>query len=147
MTVARESQISLQNKISSPLAWLLVVAIASFGTLGGFRSAAAQARVVQAPGTESSAGGATDAWLVERGLIGRAMVGDQAGPDLMIPAGGVEVEETRQTEDRTGTVVKQGKLWEEKVGDDTVHIEVTTLSSTQFEVSFWLFPNHRRGCK
>ena len=146
MAVARESQMFLQIKISSPLAWLVVIAMASFGTLGVFWPAAAHAGVVQAPGTESSAGGATDAWLVARGLIGRAMVGDQAGPDLMIPAAGVEVEETRQTEDRTGAVVTQAKLWEEKVGDDTVHIEVTTLSSTQFEVSFWLFPNHRRGC-
>ena len=32
------------------------------------------------------------------------------------------------------------------VGDDTIHIEVTTLSTHQFEVAFWLFPNHRQGC-
>jgi hypothetical protein len=32
------------------------------------------------------------------------------------------------------------------VGDDTIHIEVTTLSAYQFEVAFWLFPKHRQGC-
>ena len=32
------------------------------------------------------------------------------------------------------------------VADDTIHIEVTTLSTYQFEVAFWLFPNHRQGC-
>jgi hypothetical protein len=74
------------------------------------------------------------------------MVGDQAGADLMTPAFGVEVEETRQTADKTGQVLMQVKLWNEMVGDDTVHIEVATLSSSQFEVSFWLFPNHRHGC-
>jgi hypothetical protein len=74
------------------------------------------------------------------------MIGDRSGKDLMIPASGVEVDETRQTEDRTGEVLMKIKLWDEKVGDDTVHIEVTTLTSNQFEVSFWLFPNHRQGC-
>ena len=32
------------------------------------------------------------------------------------------------------------------IGDDTIHIEVTTLSTYQFQVAFWLFPNHRKGC-
>ena len=32
------------------------------------------------------------------------------------------------------------------VGDDTIHIEVTTLPSHQYEVAFWVFPNHRPGC-
>ena len=59
-----------------------------------------------------------------RGLIGRGMVGDQSGPDLMTPAPGVEVDETRQTENRTGQVLMQVKSWNEKVGDNTVHIEV-----------------------
>jgi hypothetical protein len=100
----------------------------------------------QAAGTESSAGGATDAWLVARGLIGRGMVGEQSDLDAMTPPSGVEVDETRQTENRTGQVVMRAKSWNEMVGDDTVHIEVTTLPSYQFEVGFWLFPNHRQGC-
>ena len=97
-------------------------------------------------GTESSAGGVTDAWLVTRGLIGRGMVGDQSGPDLITPAPGVEVDETRQTENGTGHLRMQVKSWNEAVGDDTIHIELTTLFSYQFEVRFWLFPNHRQGC-
>jgi hypothetical protein len=74
------------------------------------------------------------------------MVGEQSAPDVLMPAAGVEVNETRQTEDRTGDVVMQVKLWDEKVGEDMVHIEVAILTSNQFEVSFWLFPNHRQGC-
>jgi hypothetical protein len=101
---------------------------------------------LRVPGTESSAGDATDAWLVARGLIGRGMIGEQTGPDMMTPASGVEVDESRQTVNRTGQILRQSKLWNETVGDDTVHIEVTTLSTHQFEVSFWLFPNHRQGC-
>jgi hypothetical protein len=109
-------------------------------------SAAARADAAQAPGTESSAGGVTDAWLVARGLIGRGMVGEQSARDAMTPPSGVEVDETRQTENRTGQLVMQARSWSEIIGDDTVHIEVTTLPSHQFEVGFWLFPNHRQGC-
>ena len=98
------------------------------------------------PGTESSAGGATDAWLVARGLIGRGMIGEQSGSDLLTPPPGVEVDETRQTENRTGEVLTRAKSWNEIVGDNTIHIEVTKLSADQFEVAFWLFPNHRQGC-
>jgi hypothetical protein len=104
------------------------------------------AEPTQAPSTESSAGGVTDAWLVARGLIGRGMVGEQSGLNAMTPPFGVEVDETRQTENRTGQLVMQAKSWNETIGDDTVHIEVTTLAGHQFEVGFWLFPNRRQGC-
>ena len=100
----------------------------------------------QAPGTESSAGGATDAWLVARGLIGRGMIGEQSGSDIMTPPPGTQVDETRQTENRTGEILTRAKSWNEMVEDDTIHIEVTTLSTHQFEVAFWVFPNHRKGC-
>ena len=139
------SGLSFTMKILSLRARILVVAMALSGALAVLLSAAGHPDVVQG-GNESSAGGATDAWLVARGLIGRGMVGEQSGSDIMRPASGVEVDETQQTENRTGLVLMQVKLWNETVGDDTVHIEVTTLSSYQFEVSFWLFPNHRRGC-
>src|ERR1039458_3209784 len=46
--------------------------------------------VVLAPSTESSAGGATDAWLVTRGLIGHGMIGQQSGSDIMTPPPGTE---------------------------------------------------------
>lgn len=133
-------------KISSLRARTLVAAITLFGAVAALWPAVGHAYAAQAPGTESSAGGATDAWLVTRGLIGRGMIGDQSGPDRMTPPAGIEVDETRQTENRTGRVLMQVKLWNETVGDDTVHIEVTTLTDNQFEVSFWLFPNHRQGC-
>lgn len=133
-------------KVSSLRGWTVVIPIALFGALAALWPAVGHAYVVQAPGTESSAGGATDAWLVSRGLIGRGMVGDQSGPSRMTPPAGVEVDETRQIENRTGKVLMQVKLWNETVGDDTVHVEVATLSNNQFEVSFWLFPNHRQGC-
>jgi hypothetical protein len=42
--------------------------------------------------------------------------------------------------------VTQAKSWDEMVDDDTAHIEGTTLSTYQFEVAFWLFPNDRKGC-
>jgi hypothetical protein len=130
---------TLRTSVLMALTMLSVVLLVSFPM--GVR-----AEIAQVPGTESSAGGVTDAWLVTRGLIGHGMIGDQSGADLMTPASGVEVSETRQTVDQTGEVLMQVKLWNEMVGDDTVHIEIATLSSTQFEVSFWLFPNHRRGC-
>jgi hypothetical protein len=132
-------------KVSSPQNWILF-AIALCAALAALMPLSGHADVAQTPGTESSAGGATDAWLVTRGLIGHGMVGDQSGTGLMTPALGVEVDETRQTVDQTGEVLMQVKLWNETVGDDTVHIEVATLSTSQFEVSFWLFPNHRQGC-
>jgi hypothetical protein len=87
-----------------------------------------------------------DAWLVTRGLVGRGMVGERSSRDTMVPPAGTEVDETRQTENRTGKIVTQAKSWNEMVDDDTIHIEVTTLSANQFEVAFWLFPNHRKGC-
>lgn len=99
-----------------------------------------------APSTESSAGGVTDAWLVKRGLIGHGMIGEQSSRDIMTPPPGTEVDETQQTENRTGEVLNRVKSWNEMVADDTIHIEVTTLSTYQFEVAFWLFPNHRKGC-
>jgi hypothetical protein len=87
-----------------------------------------------------------DAWLVTRGLIGDGMIGERSGADILTPPSGVEVDETRQTANVTGEVLNQVKSWNEVVRDDTIHIEVTTLSTNQFEVAFWLFPNHRKGC-
>ncbi len=105
-----------------------------------------RADMVLTPSTESSAGGAVDAWLVTRGLIGNAMISEQSGADIMTPPPGTEVDETRQTANLTGEVLNQVKSWNETKNDDTIHIEVTTLSTYQFEVAFWLFPNHRKGC-
>jgi len=99
-----------------------------------------------APGTESSAGDATDTWLVKRGLIGRGMISEQSGSEVMTPPLGIEVDETLQTANRTGEILSRVKAWNEMVADDRVHIEITTLSTHQFEVAFWLFPNHRQGC-
>lgn len=108
--------------------------------------AVARADVVLTPRTESSAGGSMDAWLVTRGLIGNAMIGDRSGTDILTPPAGTEVDETRQTANLTGEVLNRVKSWNETVADDTIHIEVTTLSPSQFEVAFWLFPNDRKGC-
>jgi hypothetical protein len=83
---------------------------------------------------------------VTRGLIGHRMIGEQSGSDMMTPPPGTEIDETRQTENLTGEVLNRVKSWNEMVADDTIHIEVTTLSSYQFEFAFWLFPNHRKGC-
>jgi len=87
-----------------------------------------------------------DAWLVTRGLIGNSMIGDQSGKEVLAPSPGAEVEETRQTANLTGEVLNRVKSWNETVANDTIHIEVTTLSTQQFEVAFWLFPNDRKGC-
>jgi hypothetical protein len=99
-----------------------------------------------APSTESNAGGATDAWLVARGLLGNSMISEQSGSDVMTPPAGTEVDETTQTANVTGEVLNRVKSWNELVDDDTIHVEVTTLSPSQFEAAFWLFPNHRKGC-
>jgi hypothetical protein len=126
--------------------WILVPSLTVFAAVLTLWPAVGRTDVALAPGTESSAGGATDAWLVTRGLIGHGMIGEQSGSDILTPPPGTEVDETRQTENRTGEVLTQVKSWNEMVADNTIHIEVTTLSTYQFEVAFWLFPNHRQGC-
>jgi hypothetical protein len=133
-------------KISSRQARILVPSLAVSLALVAQWPARARADSVLAPGKESSAGGATDAWLVSRGLLGSAMFAEQSSGGLIAPPAGVEVDETRQSERRTGQTLIQIKSWNETVGDDTVHIEVSTLPSHQYEVGFWRFPNHRPGC-
>lgn len=95
---------------------------------------------------DSSAGGAMEAWLVSRGLLGSAMFGEQSRRGMITPPSGVEVDETRQSVKQTGQVLRQVKSWNETVGSDTVHIEVSTLPDLQYEVAFWLLPNHLPGC-
>jgi hypothetical protein len=142
-----ERSLFVAGKKSTARGWLLAGSAGLSGLMVVVLwTAVGQAYVVEPAGTESSAGGVTDDWLVTRGLIGHGMVGDQSGANLLTPAPGVEVEETRETEDVTGEVLTRVKLWDEMVGDDTIHIEIATLSSSQFEVSFWLFPNHQHGC-
>ena len=132
--------------MSSPRARILVPSLTMFLALVALRPAMARADSVQTPGKASSAGGATDAWLVSRGLLGSAMFAEKSSGGLIAPPVGVEVDETRQSERRTGQPLIQMKSWDETVGDDTVHIEVSTLPSHQYEVAFWRFPNHRPGC-
>jgi hypothetical protein len=138
--------VDFNMRILSFRLWIPVPLLAASMALATLWPAVGRADAVLAPGTESSAGGATEAWLVTRGLIGHGMIGENSGIDMMTPPPGSEVSETRQTENRTGEVLTQAKSWNELVADDTVHIEVTTLSGYQFEVAFWLFPNHRQGC-
>jgi hypothetical protein len=126
--------------------WILFPSLTVFVALLALGPAYARTDIAQAPGTESSAGGATDTWLVTRGLIGRGMITEQSSSEIMTPPPGVEVDETRQTENQTGELLMQRKSWNEAVGDDTIQIEVTSLPSGQYEVAFWLFPNHRQGC-
>jgi hypothetical protein len=133
-------------KLSSFGLWILACLFAASIALATLSPPPGRADVALAPGTESTAGGATDAWLVTRGLVGHGMIGENSGTDMMTPPPGTEVSETKQTEDRTGEILTQAKSWNELVADDTIHIEVTTLSAKQFEVAFWLFPNHRQGC-
>jgi hypothetical protein len=133
-------------KISSFRLWIPIPLLAAWMTLTTLSPAVGRADTFSPPGTESNAGGVTDAWLVTRGLIGHGMIGETSGVDSMTPPTGTEVSETRQTANRTGEVLAQVKMWNEAVADDTIHIEVTTLSAYQFEVAFWLFPNHRLGC-
>jgi hypothetical protein len=130
-------------KISSLPARILIVLLAVSEMLAGLRPAMGMSASETGP---NSAPGAPEAWLVSRGLLGSAMFGEQSRHDLIVPPSGVEVDETRQTESLTGQVLMQLKSWNEMVGDDTIHIEVTTLPSHQYEVAFWQFPNHRPGC-
>jgi hypothetical protein len=106
--------------------------------------AVCRADVIPASGT--GAGGAMDSWLMARGLIGRARYGEQSGPGLMTPPSGAEVDETRQFVKATGQELMRVKAWNETVGEDTVHIEVSTLPDRQYEVGFWLLPSHQPGC-
>jgi hypothetical protein len=137
--------VDFKMRILSFRLWIAVPLFAVSMTLATLWPAVGHTDVVMAPSTESSAGGVTDAWLVARGLIGSAIISEQSGSDIMTPPPGTEVDETRQTANLTGEVLNQVKSWNEVVADDTIHIEVTTLSASQFDVAFWLFPNHRKG--
>src|ERR1019366_2053687 len=138
--------VNFRMSTSSFRVWILIPLLTLFVAALTLMPCVSRTDVVLAPSTESSAGGATDAWLVTRGLIARGMFGEQSGSDILTPPPGTEVDETRQTENLTGEVLNRVKSWNEMVADDTIHIEVTTLSTYQFEVAFWLFPNHRKGC-
>ena len=80
-----------------------------------------------------------------RGLLGHAMIGEQSGRDIMTPPPGTEVDETRQTENHTGEVLNQVKSWNEMVDDDTIHIEVTTLSHLSVRSRFLAVPQSSAG--
>lgn len=129
---------------SSPRVWILSSLLIMLLTV--LWPAVGRTEAVLSSGTESNAGGAIDAWLVNRGLIARGLVAEQSSTDVISPPTGTEVNETRQTENRTGEVLNRVTSWNETAADDTVHFEVTILSSNQFEVAFWLFPAHRKGC-
>ncbi len=87
-----------------------------------------------------------EAWLVARGLMKHAMADGQAESDAPAPPSGTEVDEARQSVSASGQVLMQIKSWNESVGDDTVHIELTALPGKQYAVGFWVFPQHRAGC-
>jgi len=89
---------------------------------------------------------ATEPWLVSRGLLGRAMFGEPSRREMITPPPGADVSETRQTENQTGQVRMNLEAWNERVGDDTIHVEVTTRPGQRHEVAFWLFPDRRPGC-
>jgi hypothetical protein len=141
----QEPQILQMNTSSFRVLVPSLIALAAFSTLSP-SPAIGRADAILAPGTESRAGGVTDAWLMARGLIGRGMISEQSAGDMMTPTPGVEVDETQQVANLTGEVLTRVKSWNEMIDDDTIHIEVTTLSTHQFEVAFWLFPSHRHGC-
>jgi hypothetical protein len=133
-------------KISSRAVWVSFLAASIALTFVTLRPTTGRAEAVPEPSTESNAGGVTDAWLVARGLIGQGMIGESSQVDMVTPPPGTLVSESRETEDSTGEILTQTKGWDELIADDTIHIEVTTLSTSQFEVAFWLLPNHRKGC-
>jgi hypothetical protein len=130
---------------SSLRIWFLISFLIIFASASTYWPAFGETAVVLTPSTESDSASVMEAWLVKRGLLGRAMMSEQSGSDVMTAPPGVEVDETRQTENRTGEIVTSAKSWNEMVDDYIVHIENTTLSTNQFEIAFWLFPNHRRG--
>ncbi len=124
----------------------MVASLVLVATFAAVRPTFSLTADVTPPTTESSSGGSIDAWLIARGLLGHAMFGEQSSRDLMTPPSGVEVDETRQSVKQTGQVLMQVKSWNESVGDDTAHIEVSTLPDHLYEVAFWLLPNHLPGC-
>jgi hypothetical protein len=96
--------------------------------------------------TPSAADSGIESWLVTRGLMGRRMAGKQPQSNVLTPPPGAEVDEARQSVSSTGQMLMQIKSWNETVGDNTVHIELTTLPGKQYAVGFWVFPQHRQGC-
>ncbi len=132
--------------ISSFRVRILISLLIMFLAVPALWPAVGRTEAVLSSGTESNAGGAIDAWLVNRGLIASGLVAEQSSTDAISPPIGTEVNQTRQTENRTGEVLNRVTSWNETAADDTVHFEVTILSADQFEVAFWLFPNHRKGC-
>jgi len=133
-------------RTSSSRAWVLVSSLAVLLAISVLRPSMGRTEAVLSPGTESNSGGAIDAWMVKRGIIQSGLITEQTSTDIVTPPPGTEVDETRQTENRTGEVLNRVKSWNETAADGTVHFEITTLSPEQFEVAFWMFPNHRKGC-
>ena len=95
----------------------------------------------------AATGAATsESWLVARGLLGSGMFGESARRDTIVPSPGADVSNTRQTDTRGGRLLMEVESWEEPVGDDTIHIEVSTFPSHRHAVAFWIFPHRRSGC-
>jgi hypothetical protein len=125
---------------------VIVTSLALLAVFAAVPPAVSLTADVTPPTTEASASGVIDAWLMARGLLGHAMFGEQSRNDLITPPPGVAVDESRQSVKQTGQVLMQVRSWNETVGDDTVHIEVSTLPDHLYEIAFWLLPNHLPGC-
>jgi hypothetical protein len=82
--------VDFNMRILSFRLWIPVPLLAASMALVTLWPAVGRADAVLAAGTESSAGGATDAWLVTRGLIGHGMIGENSGIDMMTPPPGSE---------------------------------------------------------
>jgi len=120
-------------------------------TLGALSPSPGHANIDVAPHPAPAAGSASastelESWLIARGLMRHGMTGHQAGSAVPTPPPGTEIDEARQSVSSSGQELMRIKSWNEITGDDTVHIEVTSLPGKRYSVGFWAFPLHRQGC-
>jgi hypothetical protein len=83
-----------------------------------------------------------EAMLIARGL-GSNLGGNAA---MIAPPSGTEIEETEEKAKQDGQTISKTRAWTEEVNNNSLHVELTSFPSRQFQVAFWVLPNHAAGC-
>ncbi len=134
-------------KISSWRIWLPLLVLAVLIALIALWPSASRANIQPGPKpAQIVSSKAIESWLIARGLMRSGMVHAQSNRDAITAPPGVEVDEARQFVTSNGQELMRIKSWNEVVGEDTVHVEVTTLPSGQYEVGYWVFRKYQQGC-
>jgi hypothetical protein len=138
---------TFQIKISSWRIWLPLLMLAASIALMALWPSASRANIqVRPEPAQIVSSKAIESWLIAHDLMGSGMVHARSNRDAVTVPPGVEVDEARQFVTSNGQELMRIKSWNEMVGEDTVHVEITTLPSGQYEVGYWVFAKYQQGC-